>query len=432
MRDEIIYHINTKYIYMFLTKMEPILKRSRSLNYYELIKQLGQGSFGKVYLAVNPENRRIALKVIDIPEDKPYLLEQIRNELLYLKRLSQPQCNPHVICYYDSYEDKQRKQFLIEMEYIDGLELDQYITRLRQTQPPEVIYYYLLLIARAVTDGLNYSHRKGIVHNDIKPSNIMIDSNNVPRVVDFGLACSSISNKGRYCLSSGGSPNFVAPEFITQYTIRYPASDMWALGVTLYYLATGQYPFDFSMTKTFNDIFAIINNNEPRRLNSTNQQLNNLVNGLLVRDKNRRLTGDQVMDILNIIPQPVVAPVLQENMAAVRDRLGSRSMDSIPRPMDISINSIPQPVVAPVLQENMAVVRDRLGSRSMDSIPRPMDISINSIPRPMDIYGKPVNHPMDIYGNLGSRSTNRSGTSHQSRQKWSSMDKKSMIMSLMF
>ena len=385
--------------------MEPERKRSRTLNDYRIIKQLGKGAFGKVYLAINPAGKKIALKVIDIPEDKPYLFEQTRNELSYLQRLAQPQCSPHVICYYGGYENREENQFLIEMEYIDGLELDKYIERLRQTQPPKVIYYYLLLIAKAVTDGLNYSHLKGIVHNDIKPANIMIDSKNVPRVVDFGVACSSASKSGRYCVSTGGSPNFIPPEFIIQNNTRYPASDMWALGVTLYYLATGQYPFDFSNAKTFGDIFAIIRDNEPRKLNTTNQQLNNLVNGLLDKNPNRRLSGNQVIDMLNEIPQPGVGPVVAQvpnvPLAQVPDRnnLGTQ-------PMDISLsgtqpmNVIPQPRVGPVVAQ--VPDRNNLGTR-------PMDISLSDT------------QPMNI-----------SKSNLRQRSKLNNMDKKSFVMSLIF
>jgi predicted Ser/Thr protein kinase len=352
---------------MFLIKMERERKRSRTLNDYRIIKQLGQGAFGKVYLAINPAGKRIALKVIDIPEDKPYLFEQTRNELSYLQRLAQPQCSPHVICYYGGYENREENQFLVEMEYIDGLELDKYIERLRQTQPPEVIYYYLLLIAKAVTDGLNYSHRKGIVHNDIKPANIMIDSNNVPRVVDFGLACSSAVNSGRYCVSTGGTPKFISPEYIIQNNTRYPASDMWALGVTLYYLATGQDPFDFSNAKTFGNIFDIIRDKKPRKLNTTNQQLNNLVNGLLVKDPNRRLSGDQVINMLNVIPQPGVGPVVAQVPAVPLARVPAVPLARVPA---VPLARVPAVPLARVPAVPLAQVPDR-----DNLVPQLMDIS---------------------------------------------------------
>jgi hypothetical protein len=352
---------------MFLIKMQRERERSRTLNDYRIIKQLGQGAFGKVYLAINPEGERIALKVIDIPEDEPYLFEQTRNELLYLQRLADPECSRHVICYYGGYENRRENQFLVEMEYIDGLELDKYIERLRQTQPPEVIYYYLLLIAKAVTDGLNYSHRKGIVHNDIKPANIMIDSNNVPRVVDFGLACSSAVNSGRYCVSTGGTPKFISPEYIIQNNTRYPASDMWALGVTLYYLATGQDPFDFSNAKTFGNIFDIIRDKKPRKLNTTNQQLNNLVNGLLVKDPNRRLSGDQVINMLNVIPQPGVGPVVAQVPAVPLARVPAVPLARVPA---VPLARVPAVPLARVPAVPLAQVPDR-----DNLVPQLMDIS---------------------------------------------------------
>ena len=399
-------------------------ERSRTLNDYRIIKQLGQGAFGKVYLAINPAGKRIALKVIDIPEDKPYLFEQTRNELSYLQRLAQPQCSPHVICYYGGYENRRENQFLVEMEYIDGLELDKYIERLRQTQPPEVIYYYLLLIAKAVTDGLNYSHRKGIVHNDIKPANIMIDSNNVPRVVDFGLACSSAVNSGRYCVSTGGTPKFISPEYIIQNNTRYPASDMWALGVTLYYLATGQDPFDFSNAETFGNIFDIIRDKKPRKLNTTNQQLNNLVNGLLVKDPNRRLSGDQVINMLNVIPQPGVGPVvaqvpnvpLAQVPAVPLARVPDRD-NLVPQLMDIS--SVIQPGVGPVVDALQRPAGWPGGGDARDQRGAQVPDRNNLGPQRMDISS--VIQPMDI-----------SKSNLSQRSKLNNMDKKTLVMSLIF
>ena len=313
----------------------------RTINDYEIVRQLGAGAFGKVYDAIRPDRKHIALKVIDIPPDKPELVDQTKIELQNLQTLANPQCNPYVICYYAGYDNPETRQFFVEMELIEGEELGSYINRLKQIQPPAVVYYHLLLVAKGIAEGLRYSHRKGIVHNDIKPSNIMVDKNGVPRIIDYGLACSSGSagERGRYCMNSGGSPNYIPPEFILNNGIRYPASDMWALGISLYELASGGLPFNTTGVTTPQQIFAIIRDQQPAKLNTPNQQLNNVVNGLLIRDPTQRLTSDQMINMLRVIPPVGFQPQAQAQIPVFQEPLSAMDISESGggiKPMDIS------------------------------------------------------------------------------------------------
>ncbi len=310
--------------------------QTRTINDYEIVRQLGSGAFGTVYEAIRSDRKHIALKVIDIPPDKPELINQTKIELQNLQTLANPQCNPYVICYYAGYYNPQTRQFFVEMELIEGEELGKYINRLKQTQSPAVVYYHLLLAAKGIAEGLRYSHRKGIVHNDIKPPNIMVDKNNVPRIVDYGLACSSASKQGRYCIGTGGSPSYIPPEFIIHHGIRYPASDMWALGILLYDLATGGLPFNMTGATNPQQIFSIIRDRQPARLNTPNQQLNNVVNKLLTKDPFRRLTSGQMINMLRVIPPVGFQPQAQQQ--AFQQGLGMEISESSGglKPMDIS------------------------------------------------------------------------------------------------
>lgn len=274
---------------------------------YKNLELLGSGAFGKVYKAVrDSDGQIIALKVINIPDDKPYLVQQTDQEVEFLKTLSGngSGCNPYVICYYGSHYDPSTKQYFIEMELIEGGDMGKYITHLRNTQSPEVLYYYLLLIAQKIAEGLKYSHNKGITHNDIKLENIMIDTNGVPRLIDYGLACTTGRfSEGNFCVSTSGSPAYVAPEYFYEDNKRYPVSDLWALGISLYEGATGSYPYTLA-EQDIPTLFEAIKTQEPARLNTSNQQLNDLVNGLLVRDHTKRLTSEQVLTMLDDIPIP--------------------------------------------------------------------------------------------------------------------------------
>ena len=278
------------------------------MNNYLIVNEIGSGQFGKVYRATRKsDNKVIALKVINIPEGKDYLIEITQLEIDILKTLSQPNCNPFVICYYGSHYDKQNRQFLIEMELVEGKTMQDYVDDLRANKVSKQVYYYLLLIAKDLLQGLKYTHRKNIIHNDIKPTNIMIDNNNVPRIIDYGLSCTTV-NEGKYgkhCDVKGGTADFIPPEFIDD-DIRLPASDLWALGITLYQSAMeGKMPYNIGQYAPIPVLFDFILSEEPNKLNTSNKQLNDLVNGLLVRDPTKRLTADQALKMLDKIEKPV-------------------------------------------------------------------------------------------------------------------------------
>lgn len=250
----------------------------KTLADYEIIEQLGSGVFGKVYKAKRKsDNKIIALKVIDIPTSKPDLVEDTKEEIETLKKLADPECNPFVICYYDSYYDSEKEQFLIEMELIEGTDMEKYVDNLWKNKSKEMVYYYILLIAKDLLQGLKYTHGKNIIHNDIKPENIMMDTKNVPRIIDYGLSCNAIELEGfKYCISNGGSPMYVAPEFFSL-DLRLPASDLWALGISLYIAVQDEYPIEVDENASLNTLFNIIRDEEPKKLTTSNSQLNNLV-----------------------------------------------------------------------------------------------------------------------------------------------------------
>ncbi len=261
---------------------------------YETIRLLGSGKFGNVYLAKRlSDNKFIALKIVDVLVES--VVESTMQEVKFLSELSIPSCNPFVVCYYGSNYDKKNGKILIEMEYIDGDDMSKFISILDND---DTKYHYLLLIAKDLAKGLEYIHNKNILHNDIKLENIMITTKYVPKLIDFGLSCQTKTSDlyTRYCESYKGTPYYIAPELFTL-KVRLPASDMWALGVTLYIGATGSYPIDIS-TYNVTDLFIKIRDTEPAKLNTSNTVLNEVVNGLLVKDIYKRLTAKQLSEKL--------------------------------------------------------------------------------------------------------------------------------------
>ena len=263
----------------------------KTLQDYEIIKELGRGAQGVVHKAKRKSDGKIiALKVLDINPFREKDIIKAKKEVEFLKTLSEPECNPFVICYYDSYYDEKGGKFLIEMEYIEGMEMFDFV---QEVSDSKMRFYYLLLIARDVAQGLKYIHSKNIIHRDIKLENIIIEKDtNIPKIIDFGLSCFTENPENPECKSGGGTVKYLSPEFLHT-NLRFPASDMWALGVTLYIGANGSYPYKgYDNRQIMNNITNI-----RVRIDTQNKLLNKIINGLLIPNKDNRLTAQEVIDM---------------------------------------------------------------------------------------------------------------------------------------
>jgi serine/threonine protein kinase len=272
------------------------------MNRYTGLKFLGEGGQGKVYRATRKyDGKEIALKIVNVKGVGVQTVKRIQDEIEFLKILSEPRCNPFVICYYGSYYDDKERKIYIEMEYIDGKEMFDFVLN-RANNNKEKYYDLLMGTAKDLAEGLKYIHGKGIIHNDIKLENIMIENKtNIPKIIDFGLGCLYDKTVG-YCKDFGGTLIYMTPEMLTEPRgKRYPASDMWALGVSLYAAATKTFPMPENVNmEDAEDVIKYLLSDEPiPRLKTSNVYLNKIVNGLVVRHKNLRLTPDGVIGIAN-------------------------------------------------------------------------------------------------------------------------------------
>ncbi len=203
---------------------------------YEIIEEIGRGAMGIVYKAYDPLIERfVAIKTINLQ----ILSEQERAEYatrFYQEAKAAGRLNhPNIVTIYDLGESGDVAY--IAMELMEGRELQQIIdgkSRLLLTEA--------LNIAIQVAEGLSFAHQDGVVHGDIKPSNIMILGNNLVKIADFGIArmASSIERKQEDAIF--GTPPFMPPEQI----LGKPTdarSDIFSLGVVLYYMLTDRFPF---------------------------------------------------------------------------------------------------------------------------------------------------------------------------------------------
>jgi serine/threonine-protein kinase len=231
--------------------LDEALEMPPSIGRYELLEPIGRGSMGNVYLGRDPLiNRILALKAIDLAIGYDHVecastSESFLREAAIAGSLS----HPNIVTIFDVGESDGLAY--IAMEYVRGHHLNEFATNDRLL-PVDTV---LDLIARAA-EALDYAHRRNVVHRDIKPANIMYDSlSNNLKITDFGIAKLIDANRTRTGIVQG-TPAFMSPEQLEGKNVN-GHTDLFALGVSLYQLLTGQLPFrGASMT---NLMFVIAN-----------------------------------------------------------------------------------------------------------------------------------------------------------------------------
>ncbi len=202
------------------------------ISHYKILRKLGAGGMGEVYLAEDTKLRRkVALKFLarayaDSPDSKT----RFKREAEAAAAIS----HPNIVVIHEIGEFANRPYFV--MEYIEGESLDKLIAR-KELQVHDVIDIFIQFC-----DGLKKAHQKGVIHRDIKPSNILIDHDGLVKIVDFGLAKlregSKITEEG----TRMGTIPYMSPEQDLGQELDQ-RSDIFSLGVVLYELITRQLPF---------------------------------------------------------------------------------------------------------------------------------------------------------------------------------------------
>ncbi len=205
---------------------------------YEVQEVVGRGAMGVVYRARDPViGRVVALKTIELPDEIPGeeradSLERFAREARAAGLLS----HPNIVTIYDVGKAGGDGSSYIAMEFVEGRTLRQMVPH-GQRKPSEEILRIALQVARA----LDYAHRRGIIHRDVKPANILIRDDGLVKLADFGVArleSSELTRTGQ----SVGSPSYVAPEMLLDQPVDGRA-DLFSLGVILYEVLTGEKPF---------------------------------------------------------------------------------------------------------------------------------------------------------------------------------------------
>jgi serine/threonine protein kinase len=219
---------------------------------YVLLHQIGQGGMGAVWLARDELlGREVALKRIGhFPGGDTPGLVRAQREATLAARLN----HPHVVAVFD-FVSEGEEQWLV-MEHVVGADLAELVTNGGGLRPGEAAR----LLAQ-VTEALTVAHEAGIVHRDVKPSNILVTADGTAKLTDFGIARardSTLTASGMVA----GSPAYLAPE-VAAGSPATEASDVWSLGATLYQALSGRQPYDAS-DNVMSAMYRIVHEPPPR------------------------------------------------------------------------------------------------------------------------------------------------------------------------
>lgn len=200
---------------------------------YEIGDQIGEGTFGKVKLAIHKiTNEKVAIKMLDKHKIKnEENQKRIDREIEVLKKV-----NHHNIIRLYSIIENDSKIFIIQ-EYAPGSDLFEYIHKNKKLSEKEACLLYQQIIS-----GIEYLHNLGISHRDLKPENILITNSNVLKIIDFGL--SVLYSKNELLNTHCGSPCYASPEMIEGKSYRGLPADIWSSGIILFLMLTGHLPFN--------------------------------------------------------------------------------------------------------------------------------------------------------------------------------------------
>jgi serine/threonine-protein kinase len=253
-----------------------------TLGRYEIIKELGRGAMGTVYLGKDPKiNRMVAIKTVRFDDDVDEAAVKSVKERFFREAESAGNLNhPNIIKIFDAGEDHDISY--IAMELLDGEDLKKY-TEKNNLLPLKTAVDYVIKAA----DALDLAHQHGVIHRDIKPANIMLLKDGTLRITDFGIARITASSKTQTGTVLG-TPSYMSPEQLSGKKVD-GRSDIFSLGVVLFELLAGVKPFEGESIAEL--LFKIANEKHPdlRKLNpAVPESVANVIDKMLSKDTEKR------------------------------------------------------------------------------------------------------------------------------------------------
>jgi eukaryotic-like serine/threonine-protein kinase len=208
------------------------------LGRYELVAELGRGAMGIVYKAYDPKiNRLVAIKTISLVAADSTEEQACRARFFREAEAAGRLSHPRIVAIFDIGENPDTLSPYIVMEYVAGRSLEEILS----TENARLPLHTTLQLIQEVTEALDYAHLQGVVHRDVKPSNIIVGEDGHAKITDFGIAQLNVSDSGRPG-RTWGTPAYMSPEQFTGESVD-GRSDLFSLGVILYRMLTGHRPF---------------------------------------------------------------------------------------------------------------------------------------------------------------------------------------------
>jgi serine/threonine protein kinase len=278
----------------------------RRLANFQIDGVIGRGGMAQVYHGLDVVLQRpVAIKVIDIRyRDKPAYAKRFVKEAQAVATWR----HENIIQIY--YASDEEGLYYFVMEYIDGLDLGKFLDRCK-TEGKRVPHADVLRIGRAIANALDYAHRQGVIHRDVKPSNVILASDGRVVLTDFGLAMDIEQGSLGEVF---GTARYTAPEQARRSSAAIPQSDLYSLGVILYEMLTGMAPFDDPSPTSVALQHMTLPPPPPRRINPDLNEATEtvLLKALSKSPHDRYQTGVELMNALESAVQAKrPAPVKQ-------------------------------------------------------------------------------------------------------------------------
>ncbi|MCI0621868.1 MAG: serine/threonine protein kinase, partial [Acidobacteria bacterium] len=239
---------------------EAALMIGRRIGPYELVREIGHGGMGAVYLAVRADEeykKQVAIKLVKRGMDTDTILRRFRNERQILANLD----HPHIAKLLDGGTTSDGLPYFV-MDYVEGLPIDVYC------DTHKLPTLERLKLFRTVCSAVHYAHQNHVVHRDLKPSNIFVAADGVPKLLDFGIAKLLNPDFPSQMVESTATLRFMTPDYASPEQVRgeklAPASDVYSLGVLLYELLTGHRPYRLG-SRAPSEVVRIICEEEPEK-----------------------------------------------------------------------------------------------------------------------------------------------------------------------
>jgi serine/threonine protein kinase len=258
---------------------------------YKITRLIGEGGMAKVYEAEHEMlGTKVAIKVLNpILSANLQIKERFKNEAKLLASLE----HPNIMKVIDF--DEQPQQLSIVMEYLNGEDLNQKIKTKGPLSDKEVIDVFSQTLS-----AFQYAHSKGIVHRDIKPSNIFVLNDGRIKILDFGIAkLFGDDNEMTQTGTQIGTPIYMSPEQVKADKTIDHRSDIYSLGVTMFYAVNGKPPYDSNTTSQFEIFNKIVFEALPEFTSAS--KLNELIKKACAKDREQRFESCQIW--LNVLKE---------------------------------------------------------------------------------------------------------------------------------